>query len=405
MKRIVFLNKYFYPDHSATSQILSDLAFDLAAGGRRVHVIAGRQRYDDPQARLPEREEIRGVTVRRIATTGFGRATLLGRGVDYLAFYRGAWRAVLDDCEPGDILVAKTDPPLLCVPALRAARRRRLRLVNWLQDLYPEIAVALGVPLVRGPVAGALYRLRDAALREAAANVAIGERMAELLRRRGAPPDRIHVIANFSDDEDIRPLARGDNGLRHDWGLADRFVVGYSGNLGRGHEFDTVVGAAERLRDRPETLFLMIGGGSGFAALHRRVAERGLEAMFRFLPYQDRAALKYSLAVPDLHWLSLRPELEGAIVPGKFYGIAAAGRPIVAITAPDGELARLVRRHGAGIVVSPGDGEGLAAHLRRLAAAPAELAAMGERARRMLDAAFTRRHAFARWHELFSRLD
>lgn len=235
MKRIVFLNKYFYPDHSATSQILSDLAFDLAAGGRRVHVIAGRQRYDDPQARLPEREEIRGVTVRRIATTGFGRATLLGRGVDYLAFYRGAWRAVLDDCEPGDILVAKTDPPLLCVPALRAARRRRLRLVNWLQDLYPEIAVALGVPLVRGPVAGALYRLRDAALREAAANVAIGERMAELLRRRGAPPDRIHVIANFSDDEDIRPLARGDNGLRHDWGLADRFVVGYSGNLGRGH--------------------------------------------------------------------------------------------------------------------------------------------------------------------------
>jgi glycosyltransferase involved in cell wall biosynthesis len=152
-------------------------------------------------------------------------------------------------------------------------------------------------------------------------------------------------------------------------------------------------------------VFLMIGGGSGFAALRTCVAERGLDAMFRFLPYQDRADLKYSLAVPDLHWLSLRPELEGTIVPGKFYGIAAAGRPIAAITAADGEVARLVRQHGAGIVVPPGDSAGLAGHLRRLAGAPQELAEMGRSARRMLDREFTRRHAFARWRDLFASLD
>ena len=403
-RRIVFLNKYFYPDHSATSQLLTDLAFHLARSGEQVRVLASRQLYDDPSARLPEQEEIDGVAIRRISTTSFGRATLLGRGVDYLSFYRSAWRCLLEQTAPGDILVAKTDPPLLCVPALQAARRRGLRLVNWLQDLYPEIAVELGVPLVKGPVASGLYRLRDAALREAAANVVIGDRMADLIRARGAPPERIHVFANWTDDEEIRPLARLDNPLRRDWGLGDRFVVGYSGNLGRGHEFDTVLGAAELLHDLTDVVFLMIGGGSGFGALRRQVAERGLEDMFRFLPYQDRATLKYSLGVPDLHWLSLRPELEGTIVPGKLYGIAAAGRPIVAITAADGEVARLVRKHGSGFVVTPGDGARLASELRRLRADPDSLAQMGVNARRMLEGEYTRRHAYERWRNLFAGL-
>src|SRR5262249_6577956 len=164
MPRLIFLNRYFFPDHSATSQLLSDLAFDLAGAGHDVCVVTGRQRYDAPRAELPERETIRGVEVRRVATTRFGRAAMVGRGIDYLSFYAAMQRAVLALARPGDVLVAKTDPPLLGVPALRAARRRSLRLVNWLQDLYPEVAVRLGVPLMRGPLSAALARRRDAAL-------------------------------------------------------------------------------------------------------------------------------------------------------------------------------------------------------------------------------------------------
>jgi colanic acid biosynthesis glycosyl transferase WcaI len=83
MKRLFFLNRYFYPDHSATSQLLSDLAFHLAALGRQVHVITSQQRYDDPQSRLPATEIVNGVHVSRVPTTKFGRAVLLGRGFDY----------------------------------------------------------------------------------------------------------------------------------------------------------------------------------------------------------------------------------------------------------------------------------------------------------------------------------
>jgi glycosyltransferase involved in cell wall biosynthesis len=397
MPRIIFLNRYFYPDHSATSQILSDLAFDLAGRGYEACVVTSRQRYDAPQAQLPQRETIRGVEVHRLPTTRFGRSAILGRGLDYVSFHAAMIGAVRALARRGDVLVAKTDPPLLCVPALHVARRRSLHLVNWLQDLYPEVAVRLGVPMMRGPAAAVLGRLRDAALRAAAANVAVGYRMGENVLGRGVAPERLHVIPNWCDDEDIRPVAPAKNPLRREWGLADRFVVGYAGNLGRAHEFETVLAAAERLRADARIVFLLVGGGHRFDELAARVAARGLDRAFRFVPYQDRSRLAVSLGVPDVHWISLKPELEGLVFPSKLYGIAAAGRPVIAITAPDGEIARLVRAHDCGFVVAPGDGPALADTLTRAAADPERLAAMGTRARAMLDAQFSRRAALEKW--------
>ncbi len=146
MSRLIFVNRFFFPDHSATSQILSDLAFDLSSAGRDVHVIASRQIYDDPKASLPKHETISGVQVHRVASTRFGRAALAGRAVDYVSFYRSVQRVLGEIARRGDVIVVKTDPPLTSVVAMGAARRGGARLVNWLQDLYPEIA-AIGQAL------------------------------------------------------------------------------------------------------------------------------------------------------------------------------------------------------------------------------------------------------------------
>ena len=147
-RRIIFLNRFFFPDHSATSQMLTDLAFHLAGRGHDVRVVTSRQRYDDPSAALPAAEVIGGVSIRRVATTRFGRSGLIGRGFDYLSFYTAACQTAVAWAKPGDLLVVKTDPPLLSVVAMRAVKHRGLCFVNWLQDLYPEIAVALGVPII-----------------------------------------------------------------------------------------------------------------------------------------------------------------------------------------------------------------------------------------------------------------
>ena len=186
----------------------------------------------------------------RVSTTQHGRSTLLGRGIDYLSFYASMWRCVLAVADQGDILVAKTDPPLLSVLAMQAASPPRAQLVNWVQDLYPEIAVQLGVPLLGGPLGRTLTHMRDKSLKAASANVVVGQRMAERVLARDVAPDRVHVIHNWSDDEQISPVLHADNMLRREWGLEDKFVVGYSGNLGRAHEFKTVLGCIRALADQ-----------------------------------------------------------------------------------------------------------------------------------------------------------
>lgn len=403
MTRIIFLNRYFHPDHSATSQILSDLAFHLAAGGRDIHVVTSRQLYDDPSAQLPPHETVNGVTVHRVSTSRFGRNSLPGRAFDYLTFYAAVWRHVSALARPGDIVVAKTDPPLLSVVAQYAARRRRARLVNWLQDLYPEVAAELGVPLMKGPLGSLLAHFRNRSLRKAGANVVICTAMAARAAANEAK-DAIHVIPNWCDDERIVPAPSRENPLRAAWGLTAKFVVGYSGNLGRAHEFDTMLDAAERLRDNSDIVFVCIGGGLHFDAMSLAVRSRGLARQFQFRPYQEQGALKYSLTLPDVHWISLRPQLEGLLFPSKLYGIAAAGRPVIAIADTHGEIAGLLERHRCGFAVAPGDAGGLADLIATLSRAPEECAALGSRARAMLDAEFTRHQALQRWDRLFAAL-
>ncbi len=404
MPRLIFVNRFFFPDHSATSQILSDLAFHLAGAGRDVHVVTSRQSYDDPKAALPDRDIVNGVRVHRLPSTQFGRDGLLGRAIDYLSFYRSVRTRLAALVGPNDIVVAMTDPPLVSVVAMPPAHRNGARLVNWLQDIYPETAEVLGVPLMRGPVTASFAALRNRSLRQAEATVVVGELMARRVEAIGAPAASVHVIANWCNDDDIRPIAAEENPLRRQWGLAGKFVVGYSGNLGRAHDYATVLDAAERLRHDPRFVFLMIGGGKRFAEFVAAVKHRRLDGAFRFMPYQDQAMLRYSLSLPDLHWLSLHPRLEGLLLPSKFYGIAAAGKPVIFIGDTNGELARLVTQHGCGLAVAPGDAVTLVETLQRWSNAPATIAEMGARARAMLDAHYSRRQGLARWRALLDRL-
>src|SRR5260221_10089473 len=169
--RVVIVNRYFFPDHSATSQMAGDLAFHLAGRGWSVEVVTSRQRYDDAAARLPKRETVDGVTIRRVWTSRFGRSFLPGRAMDYATFYLSALLA-LAPAPRKAVVVAMTDPPLLSVVAAAASRR----VVNWVQDLFPEVAEGLG--MVRHT--SLLRRLRDWSLRQAKANVVFTEWMAEL---------------------------------------------------------------------------------------------------------------------------------------------------------------------------------------------------------------------------------
>jgi colanic acid biosynthesis glycosyl transferase WcaI len=384
-QRLLVVNRFFHPDPSATSQLLTDLVEALGASGFRVTVLAGRHGYLDRGAVLPARAAHAGAEVRRLWHTGFGRATLPGRALDGATFALSAFLALLARARPGDLILAKTDPPLISVLAWLAARLTGARLVNWCQDLFPETAAALGLRWARGPVGGALRALRNASLRGAEINVALCPGMAAHLVAERVPPERLAVIPNWADGALIRPLAPQDNPLRAAWGLGGRFVIGYSGNLGRAHEVGAVVELITLLAGDPKFVFLFIGAGFGYRALLAAVAARRLENVV-FRPYQARARLPLSLTAPDLHLVTLRPECEGLVMPSKLYGALAAGRPVVFVGDPEGDVARIVQA-GLGLVAHPRAMPALAAEIRALRRDPARLARLGAAARRACEAA------------------
>ena len=402
--RIIFLNRYFFPDHSATSQMLSELAFYLAESGHSVAVITSRQRYDDAAALLPASERIRGVEVHRVRTTRFGRAHLPGRAADYASFYLTAGWRLWRLARGRDVIVAKTDPPLIAVVAWLIARLRGATLVNWLQDVFPEVAERLRLPLLAGPQAGLLRWLRNQALRAAAMNVVLGERMAAVAAGSGVPADRIQILPNWADKGVIYPVPMSSNPLRRAWGLEAQCSVCYSGNMGRAHEFETILDAAQLLADRSAAIgFLFIGGGAQHRWLESTAKQRGLPNV-QFQPYQESANLHLSLSAGDIHLVSLRPELEGYVFPSKLYGILAAGRPVAFIGDAQGEIACMVQREGLGVAVSQGDAAGLAEELERLARDAPLRRAMGSRARALLCNQYDKAIALKRWRALLEAL-
>ncbi len=398
MAKTIFVNRYFSPDHSATSQLLSDLAFDLVSRGQDIHVITGGQLYTDPRASLLSEEVICGVHVHRVRTSRFGRARLWGRMLDYLTFYFGATWRLLRSIQPGDVVVAKTDPPLMSVCAAWAARLRKGILINWVQDLFPEVAMSLEVSGVRF-IAPMLKRLRNGSLRQARSNVVLGVRMAQRLRDEGVPSNRITVIENWADGEVIQPVPREENPLLREWRLEDKFVLGYSGNMGHVHEFKTIIDAVERLKDEPEIVFVFIGDGIARKWLEAETTERGLTNV-QFRPYQPADRLRWSLSVPDVHLVSLRPALEGLIVPSKFYGIAAAGRPVIHVGDLDGEIPRILERERCGWSYSVGEAGPLAQCILDLSRRRNEATKAGHRARLAFDRQYARVHALKSWRAL-----
>jgi colanic acid biosynthesis glycosyl transferase WcaI len=394
--KIVFVNRYFSPDESATSRMLSDLAFRLVERGVSVSVVTSRQLYEDPKASLPRRESIRGVTVLRVSTSTRGRSQLMGRTLDYASFHMAAGVRLLRILSRGDIVVAKTDPPLISVAVAPAAAWRGAVLINWLQDLFPEVASALSTGAMPTWLESALMAARDRTLRGAAMNVVLSEGMRSRVINRGIDAGRVRIIPNWANSVDVAPICATQSRTRRRVGLDRCFVVGYSGNLGRAHEFDTLLGAARLLHTEPDIVFLITGGGAKAASLQRAVLAQGLVNLI-FQDYQPPELLADSLAASDVHFVSLLPALEGLIVPSKIYGILAAGRPAVFVGDPQGDVAKVIREHRCGITVPVGQSAQLASELRKLRDDPKRVQAMGCAARDLALSRYTGEHAVNHW--------
>ena len=392
--RLFFVNRFYWPDEPATAQLLTDLAEALATTGHTVTVITSHPR----EQKCPEVQSLNGVEILRIRSSRLGRRNLVGRVVDFLSFSFGALRLLSAKVKKGDTVVVMTDPPLLGCAVTSIASKRRAQVIHWIQDIYPEIATA-----VSGTRLPLIFRAwRNRAWRRADHCVVLGNDMARFVASCGVAADKILVCPNWAP-AGLAPAAEpANNRLRAQWNLTGKFVVGYSGNLGRVHDLDPVLSVAEALRDEPDIVFTFIGDGAQKPHLQSAISSRHLTNVF-FQPAQPRERLGEALSLPDLHLVTLRNGCEQLVFPSKLYGIVAVGRPVLFIGPPDSEIAALVKSEGFGFVVSREESAAAATAIRRLRADVAEQAALSRAAVYFWASRGRLEHAVAAWLPLFGQ--
>jgi len=306
-RRVIFLNRFYWPDETATAQLLVDLAEGLAARGAAVTVIASQ-----PKSAPPLRAVHRGVRIVRVRSTRSTRAGVAAKALDFVTFYVGALWALGREMRRGDAVVALTDPPLIGVGAGLITGLRGGRLFHWVQDIYPEVAVTLSGYRVLNLLRG----WRDGAWQRARGCVTLGTDMGEVLVEAAVPARSLHLFPNWAPAGVRPPPPAEADRVRAAWGLTGKFIVGYSGNLGRVHDLEAIVELADRLRGDPDIWFVLVGGGPQRAVLEAEAARRGL-AQMRFLPPAPRTDLAASLAAPDLQLVTLRAGCERCVFPSK----------------------------------------------------------------------------------------
>jgi glycosyltransferase involved in cell wall biosynthesis len=377
--RILLLNQFYPPDVAPTGLYLHDLARELVARRHQVHVIASRRSYDGDGLFRSE-ELLDGVRVHRVAASGFGRTSSLGRLADYASYLLGgaARRMTFD----ADVVVSLTTPPWLGLVARLGAGRR----IHWIMDLYPDVLHAHGI---RAPL-GVLTRLELAGARRV---VALGDTM----RLRVARYARDPVALPLWHAPGLAPWPDGEpNPLRAARGWRDgETVFMYSGNMGLGHRLGEFLSAAGRLGPSgPRWIFA--GGGA-----QRHVVEEFRQshpaARIELFSYASNADLRASLCSADVHLASLDSRWQGVMVPSKIQGIFAVGRPVIFVGGDDNEIAQWIRESGAGWIVRENDIDGL---LAAVAAAPAERVRRGAAALDFARRRFAPAESVARLAEL-----
>lgn len=399
---VVLVSQFFHPDTSANATVLSELAVGLADRGVDVSVVTTQPSYasDDRETTAPKREIYEGVSVRRLPATRFNRNDgLAKRLLNELSFFFVAFLYLVVR-RRGDVLLLPTAPTFLPIAGW-LLRWRGYRPVPIVMDLYPAMAVALGYLDRTGPLTRLWEWLNRRLYRTASVTVTIGETMAEELRTRYGDID-VEVIHNWEDGAFIEPKEKSENSFAQDHGFNERFTLLYSGNLGRHHDLESLVEAAAILED-DETLppfeFVIIGDGAKKEQLQDVVAQRGIDSV-RFLPYQPVNLLPQSLTSGDVSIVTMAEGVEGLCVSSKFYSALASGQAVLAISAPNTEIARVVERTNCGVHVEPNSPNRIAESVRRWLEDQEAADAMGDRARKVFETEFEKTDAIDAYYSL-----
>ena len=354
MKKIIVISELYYPEQNATGHFLTGIAEGLSEDGFEVSVLCGQPTYNQRGVKALSKEERNGVLIRRCRATTFDSKNIVGRLFNFITISCSiAWHSLLHIRGSYKVLVV-TNPPLLPFFIRIICWLKRARFFLLVHDVYPDVLVPLDILKKSSFIYKSISMFSRWLFNSANKIIVLGRDMRDLVIKKSVNlnSEKVVIIPNWADVNDIGPMAKSSCFLVQKHKLDDCFIVQYSGNHGRTHDLESLVKAAEELKDNKEIVFLFIGAGSGKKALIEYVKKNNLRNII-FEDYVAKSDLNQALNASDLFIISFKKGMAGISVPSRMYNIMAAARPILASVDKDSEVGQVVIEEGIGFQVKP----------------------------------------------------
>ncbi|WP_097003398.1 glycosyltransferase family 4 protein [Lacrimispora amygdalina] len=427
-KKLLIYAHYYIPDTASTGQILAELAeglqdqFDVTV----ICVIPsyGGKIEDKYKTKNYYFEKIRGVNIIRVRVPDFSKTNKMSRIKNIAAYFFRAM-GVTKKIGRQDYVLAVSQPPVLggLLGVYGKWKLKKAKLIYQIQDFNPEQIIAVGY-LKSRPLLWLLGKLDDFSCKQADLVITVGRDLVETVEKRFRKNlkhmPKVVLINNWIDEKEIYPLEVKHPRLvkfKEKYGLTDKFVICYSGNLGHYYDLmnllkvvekfkpDTVTPPSEKYLNGREVIFAFIGAGSLLDFMKQYVADHNMTNVI-FIPYQEKEDLIYSLNAGDIHWCVNAKGIKGVSCPSKYYGIAGVGKPVLGVLEKGSEIRCIIEETNGGLVCTPGEYQKVEENLRWFIrhAGTIEMAKMGKRSREYLLNNLTREKSISKYAEEILKL-
>lgn len=405
-KNLLIYAHYYYPDVASTGQILTELAEGLNDTFHTT-VICTVPSYTGKISRYYRKhkyyyENINGVDVLRIRVPEFRKSFALSRIFNILSYFFSAIFATLRVGHQDYVFTISQPPVLGGLLGVIGKHIKKAKLIYNIQDFNPEQVMAVDFTHNK-LILNTMMTLDKYSCRQASKVIIVGRDMIETLQKRFKKMVPYAHINNWINEEEIYPLPGNDSGVsafKRKYGLEDKFVIMYSGNIGLYYDLANILKTIEKFKDEERVVFAFIGEGSVLEEL-RTYKEANQLSNVVFIPYQPKSDLIYSLNAGDVHFVVNAKGIKGVSVPSKLYGVMAVGKPVLGIMDEGAEARLIVEEAECGISVEPGDYKAIEALIGEYIKLQGseELAEMGARGREYLIRNLTRKVSVEKYRD------
>lgn len=418
-KKLLIYAHYYIPDTASTGQILRELAegmleqFDIT-------VICVVPSYlgtveDKYKTKKFYKEKINGVKVLRIRVPEFSKTSKFSRIKNILSYFFGAMIGTFKVGKQ-DYVFSISQPPILGgLLGVWGKWVKHAKYIYNIQDFNPEQVLAVGYSKNK-LITNAMMWFDKFSCKRSNLVITVGRDLVETVEKRfkGKKVPNTVMINNWIDEKEIYPLDEDNEkvvAFKKKYGLDGKFVIMYSGNIGLYYDLENLIkvvekfGIGTRTADGREVVFAFVGAGSVLETLENYVSDHNMKNVV-FIPYQDKADLIYSLNAGDVHWCVNAKGIKGVSCPSKYYGLAAAGKPVLGVLEKGSEIRCLIEDTKGGLCCEPGEYEKVEENIRWFIdnALSEDLKNMGIRSRENLEKNLTRNVSVQKYAEEILRL-